>query len=47
MTTEKIIQQLINGNTAVVKDEHKAEVQKRLREIKKNCTLVLSQMRDF
>lgn len=47
MATEKIIQELINGNTVVVRDEQRAEVQKRLREIKKNCTIVLSQMREF
>ena len=42
---EEIVQLLINGELVVVKDEHKKEVQRRLREIKKNCTIVLSDMK--
>ena len=44
---EKIVQLLIKGECVHVKDEQKKEVQKRLREIKKNCTIVLSQMKNF
>ena len=46
MTTETIIQKLINGDTAVVPDELKKEVQQRLREIKNNCTIVLKQLKE-
>ncbi len=42
---EKIVQLLISGECVSVKDEHKKEVQKRLREIKNNCTVVLSQLK--
>ena len=44
---QKIIELLINGECVQVKDEQKKEVQKRLREIKKNCTVVLSQIKNF
>lgn len=44
---EKIVQSLINAQTVVIKDEIRPAVQKRLREIKKNCTEVLSQMKNF
>lgn len=43
---EQLVQQLINGETVYIKDEQKKEVQKRLREIKKNCTIVLSQFKN-
>lgn len=44
--TEQIVQQLINGECVVVKDEQLKEVQQRLREIKKNCTIVLNQFKE-
>lgn len=47
MTTNEIIQILIDGETVVVPDNQKDEVRKRLREIKKNCTIVLSQFKNF
>ena len=47
MTTEEIVLKLINGYEVVVKDDVQAkEVQKRLREIKKNCTEVLTQLKE-
>lgn len=47
MNIEEIIKLLINGDTAQVKSHQKKEVQKRLREIKKNCTIVLSQLKEI
>jgi len=45
---EEIIKKLIGGETVSIKDEQtKKEVQKRLREIKKNCTIVLSQLKNY
>jgi hypothetical protein len=45
---EEIIKKLISGETVSIKDEQtKKEVQKRLREIKKNCTIVLSQLKNY
>lgn len=42
-----MVQELIIGNTVNIRDEDtKKEVQKRLREIKKNCTIVLSQLKN-
>lgn len=39
---------LINGGTTTITDEGlKIAVQKRLREIKKNCTQVLTQMKEL
>lgn len=46
MTTTEIVQQLIQGETAVVKDEQIKEVQKQLRLIKKNCSIVLTQLKE-
>jgi uncharacterized protein YlzI (FlbEa/FlbD family) len=47
MTTEQIVQLLINGECVVITDDSQAkEVQKRLREIKKNCTEVLTQLKE-
>ena len=46
MTTEEIIHKLINGETVSVLDDNQArEIQKRLREIKQNCIIVLSQLK--
>ena len=46
MTTEEIIYKLINGETVSVLDDNQArEIQKRLREIKQNCIIVLSQLK--
>ena len=42
---DEIVDLLIKGELVVVKDEHRAEVQRRLREIKSNCTEVLRQFR--
>ena len=47
MNIEDIITALINGEVAQVKSHQKKEVQKRLREIKKNCTIVLTQMKEI
>lgn len=45
MKTEEIVQRLINGDCVSVTDEtQRKEVQKRLREIKKNCAIVLNQL---
>lgn len=42
-----MVQELIVGNSVFIKDEGtKKEVQKRLRKIKKNCTIVLSQLKN-
>ena len=39
---------LINGGTTTIPDEEvKTAVQKRLREIKNNCTTVLSQLKEL
>lgn len=47
MTTEQIINKLINGETVSVTDDNQArEIQKRLREIKQNCIIVLSQLNE-
>jgi uncharacterized protein YlzI (FlbEa/FlbD family) len=43
----EIVNLLINGEDVVVRDEHKKEVQRRLREIKNNCTIVLSQFKNL
>jgi hypothetical protein len=43
---ETIIKELIKGNTIIVQDEQVKEVQKQLREIKKNCTEVLTQLKE-
>lgn len=43
---EQIVGLLISGKIAIVNDELKKDVQKRLREIKKNCTIVLSQFKN-
>jgi len=47
MDTEKIIQKLINGETVFIQtNEHRKEIQARLREIKKNCTICLTQLKE-
>lgn len=47
MTTEQKIQILITGGTIHIADEaEKKEIQKRLREIKKNCTICLGQIKN-
>ena len=47
MTTQEIINALISGETVSIKDDNQAkEVQLKLREIKKNCTIVLSQLKE-
>lgn len=43
---EEIVQLLINGKVVIVNDEQKKEVQKRLREIKNNCIICLSQFKN-
>lgn len=43
---EIIVRTLITGGTVSVPDEVKKDVQKRLREIKKNCSIVLSQFKN-
>jgi hypothetical protein len=43
---ETIIKELIKGNTIIVQDEQVKEVQKQLREIKKNCIEVLTQLKE-
>jgi len=45
MTTEKI-EQLIQGNTVRVEDHELKEIQKQLREIKNNCAVVLTQLKE-
>lgn len=40
------VKALIEGKTVIVKDEIRKEVQQQLRDIKKNCTIVLSQLND-
>lgn len=47
MNIDEIIQKLIIGEIAQVKSHQKAEVQRRLREIKKNCILCLSQIKEL
>jgi hypothetical protein len=47
MTTQQIIKELIEGNTVTVLPEQRDEVQRELRKIKKNCTIILSQMKEF
>lgn len=45
---EDKVQRLINGEVVnVPTDEVKIAIQKRLREIKKNCTIVLSQLKEY
>ena len=44
---EIIIRKLINGETVSVPFELRPEVQKRLREIKNHCTIVLSQIKNY
>ena len=47
MATEEIIKKLINGEEAIILDDNQArEIQKRLREIKQNCIIVLSQLNE-
>lgn len=46
MTINEIIELLITGDTVKVEDHQRAEVQRRLRDIKKNCTIVLSQIKN-
>jgi len=46
MTTEYVIKKLINGETVLVKEEQRIEVRNKLRSIKKNCTIVLSQIKN-
>jgi len=44
---EETVKSLINGNTEnILSDDVFKAVQKRLREIKTNCTLVLKQMKE-
>ncbi len=43
---DEIINLLIRGEVVIVKDEHTKEVQKRLREIKANCIIVLQQLKE-
>lgn len=43
---EDKVRSLINGETVRVNDEEVKYIQKRLREIKKNCTIVLSQLKE-
>ena len=46
MTTEEIINKLINGEEVIIKDENQAkEIQTKLRKIKANCTEVLTQLK--
>jgi hypothetical protein len=43
----QIVELLIKGNTVFIKDkETRKEVQKAIREIKNNCTIVLSQLKN-
>jgi hypothetical protein len=44
---EQKVQALINGETVTVPDNLVKDVQTRLREIKKNATLVLSQLKEW
>lgn len=44
---DKAVQVLINGGTTSLDDSIFSEVQERLREIKRNCTEVLSQMKEM
>ncbi len=46
LTFEEGIKLLIQGETIIVPDEFKQQVKERLREIKKHCTTVLSQLND-
>lgn len=47
MTTKEKIQILIDGGTvSAANDNETKEIQKRLREIKKNCIIVLSQIKN-
>lgn len=46
MTTTEKIKELINGNIVAVNDHELKEVQRQIRKIKKNCEIVLSQLRE-
>jgi predicted DNA-binding antitoxin AbrB/MazE fold protein len=46
LTLEEGIKLLIQGETIIVPDEFKQQVKERLREIKKHCRTVLSQLND-
>jgi len=46
LTFEEGVKLLIQGEIVSVSDEYKEQTKKRLREIKKNCTIVLSQLND-
>lgn len=47
LTIDEVLSTLINGETVWgLTPEQEKEVQKRLREIKKNCTIVLRQLKD-
>ena len=43
---DEIVNLLISGEAVVVKNKYKTAVKKKLREIKKNCTIVLSQLKE-
>lgn len=48
MTNKQIIDILISGGTVSITDSLQfAQVRKELRDIKKNCTMVLSQMKEL
>jgi hypothetical protein len=44
---EMAVQAIIEGHTVVIKDVIRNDVRSKLREIKENCTIVLSQMREL
>lgn len=47
MTDQEVIQILINGGTVSITDDAQFnKVRKEIREIKKNCNIVLSQMKE-
>lgn len=47
MNIDTIVQKLINGETVVISNDEEAKiVQKRLRAIKQNCTIVLGQLKE-
>lgn len=43
---DEIVNLLISGEVVAVKDKHRTAVKKKIREIKKNCTIVLSQLKE-
>ena len=43
---DEIVNLLISGEVVTIKDEHKTAVKKKLREIKKNCIIVLTQLKE-